>query len=353
MDPCSCAPYPVVMATTPICFCGKTAYRYWHSLRTDGPLRLGAIHVVPRASERLGIHPTRTEGAPHKCPNEEEFKTAARLLANPRQPLDLLVATPAARRNNHLRHCAVWSGPLPRGSLVRIDTNVFVCTPEFLALQWATSMDLLSLTVFLYELAGTYALGHWGCEPLLRCSPLLAPDALHAFTNRASGAKGVCGLRKAAGFLHRHSGSPMETMTVLLLCLPRKYGGYGLPFPHLNERVAIAAPASATGMPHDLFCDLYWPGSKVAVEYDGVDFHSGFERVHRDYVRANELQAMGVSIDVLTKRELFDGSLFDAMAHRVAHKLGFRLRKQAFDATWRARHRNLRNRLRSLGEAKT
>lgn len=329
---------------TPTLLCGRTAFAYWHSLRTYGPARLGEMSVVARSSRLHGIHPARMGTAPRIGPSDEGVRAICKEYGIAK-PLDILVSNPAGRHRCHAKRYFVWSQQPPSGSVVRIGDGVFVCTPEFLALQYATALGFVPLLVMLYELAGTYALAHWGCESQTHCRPLLSSSILRAFLDRSAGCAGIKTALKAASFLLEGSGSPMETAVAILLCLPRRYGGYGLTSPLLNKRVTISSQASSTGSEHDLFCDLYWPASKTALEYDGLAYHAGAEHTHRDYVRANELQAAGISIDVLTHREVLDPRLFDTMARRIARKIGFRLRSEAFTTAWRSKHQALRNEL--------
>lgn len=325
-----------------IIFCGKTAFKYWHSLRTEGSPRLGALQVVPRQSERLGLQPSYIRKAPAQAPADDYIRSTAIGLLSDQDQIHLLVSSSAGRRNSLAKHCHVWSTPLPIGSLACIAPNVYVVTPEFLLLQMAPALPLAAFLTLLYELCGSYATAHWGSEAFNRCQPLTATRILKAFVSRTERAKGIKNLRRVLPHLADGSGSAMETAIVLLLCTPVHGGGYGLPLPRLNSRVAISPQASDTGAAHSLYPDLFWPSHKVALEYDGQVFHSGAEAAHRDYRRANELQAQGISLEVLTKRETFDANLFDIAARKLARRLGVKLRRQFFDAQWRMRRKELR-----------
>ncbi len=328
-----------------LCLCDRTAFRFWHSLRTDGSPRLGELTSVPRQSERLGLQPCRIRKPPIKAPDgERPLRDALRLL-HEHAPLNLLVASPSGRRNSELKRCAVWSAPLPPGSVVRIARKVYAVTPEFLLLRLAVAMPLFPLLDVLYELCGSYATGLWGCEASNRCQPLTTRATLDGFLTKAAGSLGVKPLRRVLPYLADGSGSPMETALVLLLCLPLRWGGYGLPLPLLNPELSADAPIGSAGAPRRLFPDLFWPTSGVALEYDGRPFHLGSEATQRDYRRANEFQAQGISIDVLTAREVFDVEQFDIAARRIARKLGIRLRAESLDTRWHARRRQLRKEL--------
>lgn len=328
-----------------LCLCDRTAFRFWHSLRFDGNPCLGDLVPVPRQSERLGLQPCRIRKPPAKAPDGERPLQDALHLLHERGPLNLLVASPSGRRNSELKRCAVWSAPLPPGSVVRMARKVYAVTPEFLLLRLAVAMPLFPLLGVLYELCGSYATGLWGCETSNRCQPLTAHATLDSFLAKATGSLGIKPLRRVLPYLADGSGSPMETALVLLLCVPLRWGGYGLPLPLLNPELSFDAPLNSAGAPHRLFPDLFWPAHGVVLEYDGRPFHLGADAVQRDYRRANEFQAQGISIDVLTAREVFDIEQFDIAARRIARKLGVRLRAKSFDAQWRARRRQLRKEL--------
>ena len=69
----------------------------------------------------------------------------------------------------------------------------------------------------------------------------------------------------------------METALYLLLCLPRKLGGYGLPRPTLNAKRKVTALAGSFTLSRTLVPDLFWSSAMFDMEYDSEEFHASAE----------------------------------------------------------------------------
>ena len=54
---------------------------------------------------------------------------------------------------------------------------------------------------------------------------------------------------------------------------------------------------------------------------------------------------MGISVELVTSRELFDHGRFNLLARRIGKSLGYRMRGRDYDAAWETRHRELRREL--------
>lgn len=87
----------------------------------------------------------------------------------------------------------------------------------------------------------------------------------------------------------------------------------GLPSPVLQHWVVI------DGIP-TYRLDLSYPHARVAVEYDGEDFHTRPEDRERDLRRRDHLRELGWTIIVLTKRDFAPGAV-DAWIDRVREAL--------------------------------
>ena len=327
-----------------IFLCGRSAYEYWNGIRTDGTPRLDEGTPVPRKSPWFGMDTTRLKTVSAAPPSDDlVYSFLDDELKGYALPLELLVARPSTRRVSNIKRCSVWGALLPSGSFVRVGSRLYVSTPEFLLLQMAATLPLIDLTVFAYELCGFYARSHWGFAASERCRPLTSVRTLSSYTSRVKDAPGIKRLRRSLRFVVDGSASPMETIVVLLLCLPRSLGGYGLPFPKMNGRVDVPMGLRDTLGGSYILCDAYWCAARFAVEYDGRLYHEGSDRVHRDYARSNSLRALGVGVETLTIVEVNDLVLFDAAARRVARALGVKLR--GLDAAWKVRRQELRSQL--------
>ncbi|MBR3689823.1 MAG: hypothetical protein IKL97_01820 [Eggerthellaceae bacterium] len=144
---------------------------------------------------------------------------------------------------------------------------------------------------------------------------------------------------KALDYVVGGSGSPRETALVMLLCLPMRYGGFGLPWPDLNLRLDLGAEGTRFWGGKNAY-DLVWRDARVVVEYDGADSHAGEAVAERDSLRYDALVAANYTALTVSRSQLANVKQFYDIAHVLAGKLGVRLRFR--DEGFRARHVCLR-----------
>ncbi|MCL1906447.1 MAG: hypothetical protein FWG08_00785 [Propionibacteriaceae bacterium] len=145
---------------------------------------------------------------------------------------------------------------------------------------------------------------------------------------------------RALSYVIDNSGSPMETILVMLLTLPYRLGGFGLPKPSLNVKVE---PSKSTVKSSDrmyYICDLLWEQKKLAVEYDSEQYHSGAEKIYRDSKRRNLLSVMGYPPIILTKQQLYSMTELEKVVYLLARKLGKQLKHRS--SGFAVAHRELR-----------
>jgi len=135
----------------------------------------------------------------------------------------------------------------------------------------------------------------------------------------------------------------METKLSMLLTLPYKLGGYGLPRPELNSRIIPLQSARKSSSKKYYSCDLYWPEYELAVEYDSTLFHTGSERIADDSKKRNALALMGVTVITVTKQQLYSSVEFEKVAKVLANCLDKRLAYK--NPGFAAVHRGLREQL--------
>ena len=241
-------------------------------------------------------------------------------------PVDVLVESADDRRPSELFCCHVVSGKIPAMALVKVNDSVFVSSPEFCFLQVASSLSLPQLIRFGFELCGSYSLRPADARGFVTRKPLTSSYRMGKLLTLMSGRHGAKFAKHALGKVLDGSASPMETIVVMLLTLPRHKGGYGLPKPVLNQ--VIRVPESRLHLAtQELFaCDLLWPDAKIAVEYDSDMFHTGPERIARDARRRNMLETLGIRTITITKSQVFNERECDLVAAQIAKMLGVRLR---------------------------
>lgn len=254
-----------------------------------------------------------------------------------RETLDYLLQNPAShvitvgnqlntRRSLQNSHCfkRLPSNSCVRANLHHGSDSLFVSTPEFCFLQMASRLPLEQLIALGFELCGTYAIqperAAYGAQALT------SPAKLATFLEQDTQFKGINVARRALKYIVSGSASPMETNLTMLLSLPYKFGGFGLPRPVLNQRVDI--PSSVRSQVESAYfkCDLYWDKAHLAIEYDSDLAHAGVHKTVRDAMRRNALSTFGIFVLSVTRPQVYDRHAFDQLAHLLARKMGRRLR---------------------------
>ncbi len=239
------------------------------------------------------------------------------------RPLDMIVPKGASRRKNDVCVRHSWGRALPENAVVRLDEGVYLSTPEFAFLQMANSLDEMELAILGCSLCGRY----YPCEGptgFVRRPQLTTVKRLYGFLAQSRNVKNASKARRALRWVHEGSRSPMETSTAMLLSVSRRMGGYGLPKPMLNQMVELSGGSSAiAGTPYYVV-DLYYPKSKVAVEYLGKAYHKDVDRdVTREYV----LRGEGCTLFNVTITQVATSSLRNRLVMDIARAIGYRLRK--------------------------
>ena len=277
--------------------------------------------------------------------------TAQLWLSHVSRPVQAYVADRARGTSTKQLVTRLFSEDVPYGAFINAGHGVCLCSPAFTFMQLATKLDTIELLRVGMELCGSYS--RWQLAPAPSGDPSQPafeetigytydiPRAMNAnlmegFLERLMGYRGNNGAKLAARWLVNGSASPMETATYLLLCLPKRLGGYGLPKPILNPKLIISNPDGTKVR----YPDLFWQGPNIDVEYNSDSDYSGEWARYRDSRREVELTVANVRVLPLTRPQLVDAEQFDAFAQGLRRMLGIRSRKA--DAGWEARHAELR-----------
>lgn len=235
-------------------------------------------------------------------------------------PIHLLVSNDVVRRNSHKTVCHACSYPLKRGYILEWAEGLFTVSPELMFLQAATELPLIGLMRLGFEICGSYYVKG---KTLYQGKPLSTVKRLELFIEKAGNLHGSKKARQALRYILDNSASPMETALAMLLSLPYKLGGYGIPQPFLNHRIESAVISTSSGC---YICDFYWPLSKLAVEYDSNLFHTGAERITEDSIRRSELLASGITVVSITLAQIKDREKMDNVVHLLARLTSKRIR---------------------------
>lgn len=265
-------------------------------------------------------------------------------------PLEVLVRDKSQRSRSKAVTARVWSKPIVRTAFRRVTKDVYVSSPEFVFLQLATRLDLPELVALGMELCGTYrrnvkvpVLGTNDTEliTLYQQKPLSNPKRLSNFLKSMPSAPGHAKAMNALEYVLANSASPMETALYLLLCLPRRLGGYALPKPVLNPPITLSKAGRMYTLRSVAKPDLYWKDFHLDLEYNSDEFHDENSRAI-DSMRRKALERMGVEVIELTKAELLSTRLLHATAQRIARRMKKQLRPQG-EGGFEERRASLRN----------
>ncbi len=194
-----------------------------------------------------------------------------------------------------------------------------------------------------FELCGTYAKGNAASEGVPARNPLTTPMHLRRYIERYHARSGTQRAVHALRYILPGSASPMETVLAMLLHLPKRYGGYGLPAPKLNYPVETTQTHFGERQARQRICDLIWPDKLVAVEYDSDLHHRDDQSIARDSIRRVELENANVSVVTVTRAQVFNLTRMDEVAGLLFKLLGVRFQKPSVH--WRAEQRRLRDEL--------
>ena len=308
------------------------------------------------AIEYLKTHGTHEDAAPHArafkttAPTRAEVGRAlAGSLVGMDQPLELVVPAKGCVRGPNTdpdvsrRH---WGCALPPDAFVVIDAGagIYASTPGFAFAQAAKRLSLIELMKLGYEICGSYFVSSSVPAGFYPCEAVTTPERLRHVLQRLEGFDGRRKAAQALGYVVGGSASPQETRLVLILCLPCRYGGYGLPFPALNRTVVPRASDAPFTSQRSYVCDLYWEKARLDVEYDSDQFHAGAEKLALDARRRSELALLGVQVISVTRKQLGSERETEKVARAIARVLGVQIRTSRVEG-WRYRHQALRREL--------
>ena len=219
-------------------------------------------------------------------------------------------------------HCLKAS--VPRGSFLRIASDVAIASPELCFFEMATRLSLPRAVRFGMQLSGTFSL-EAGTERRRDWPQLTSKRRLERFVRMMRGSYGCARATRAVRWVLDGSASPMESNLAMLLCLPKGLGGYGVCEPQLNRRIEVTTRDARVADKRHYVCDLFWPSAHLDVEYDSDEFHTGQSRIASDSARRAALDYMGISVVTITRRQLEDAYEFNRVMRLIARKLGQRL----------------------------
>lgn len=258
-------------------------------------------------------------------PSTEQMDSLTRLLPD-QAFLHVTVSLPKYRRRKPGWRTSTHSGALPSKSAIFVADDIIAASPELLFLQAHSFLSDIECIALGFELCGSYA--RKGIDAFAYGLPPVTTAArIQSYLNRCANTRHVKRAQRTIKFVLDGSASLREAQLAMLVTLPCRLGGYGLPKPRLNYVVRASAPAS--NLSASKCVDMAWPHSHVAVEYDSEEFHGAIDKISQDALRRTLLQTYGYEVVVVTNRQLKSPSECDKIARALHRLLGKRQRQSA------------------------
>ena len=252
------------------------------------------------------------------------------------KPITIAVTEKSKRSRPRRYRCQIWSRPFPPDSICLLpQPGVGLASPAFCYLQMAAKLSLPDAIRLGMELCGQHSTLPFApdMQPAFRLSDkevangyvarpaLMRADELRGWLSHAG--YPYSRAATASRYILDNARSPGESRLYMLLCLPAKMGGYGLPRPLLNARIDLPASSWALAGTDHYLCDLYYPANHVAIEYDG-GYHEDSRQRDSDSIRETLIKETGITVVRIDKRQLSSASLFDMRAREIARLLRVR-----------------------------
>ena len=314
-------------ARMPIALSDISAARFWMAYEPSRSTRCEAVSAND-AARVLGTGATVAERDALRSLGMDRFGA----------PLHVLVSDSVHRRRHSELAFHVHSGELPPRSLYRVADSLFVVSPGLALVQLARRATVSQAAFAAMSLCGIYRLsfgdsaGHDGSDALdgdgalTRRRGITTIETMRRYADHALSVRGALRARKALEYAADRARSPMEISVFLGMCLPYRFGGYGMPKPLLN----YAALQGSEGIESD----LVWPDRRVAVEYLGEAFHTELRSLSRDVRRSNAYAGEGFCAFAITKEQYSNRDQFAKIADDLGRALGRRVRPPKWFA-WR------------------
>ena len=241
--------------------------------------------------------------------------------------LHILVAEKAQRSQALNVTSRIMSSDPVAGSFSQISDNVYVLSPEATFEQVAQGLSVPRRVLLGMEFCGSYAPSVLTGEHVFDLAPLSRARELTRYCESLPHTKGskVHELLGCLRWVVDDSASLMESVVVVLLVLPYKYGGYGVKAPLMNiglDGAGKQVPPKTRGC---VMPDVIWLRDRLSLEYNGKDSHSTEGDYEHDSDRKERLERLGYRVIPVSGQKGYDVEAFHELALEVAWRTGKRL----------------------------
>ena len=314
---------------------GVSALRFWRWRRTACPslhiqtTRIRTLRDCASTGEEIGealrgFIVSAEALASRASDNEGRQLDAANVFGN---RLHVLVAEKAARCQASNVVSRIMSSDPVVGSFSQIADNVFVLSPEATFEQVAQDLSVPKRVLLGMEFCGSYAPSTQTGEHVFELAPLTRVKELAKYCEGLPHSKGskTADLLNCLRWVVDDSASLMESVVVVLLVLPYKYGGYGVKVPLMNiglDDAGNLVPPKTKGC---MMPDVVWPRDRVSLEYNGKGSHFTQGDYEHDSDRKERLERLGYRVIPVSGKKVYDAEAFHKLALEVAWRTGKRL----------------------------
>ena len=274
---------------------------------------------------------TRSISPAALCSHVEGLSTSAKVptaelarLGIGSRPLHLLASHRSMQRYSKRHIVHIWSPPYPEGTFVHVSPHIYVLSPIASLMRMSTTMTDTEVLKHLYQLVGSYRIGPDG---LHERPPLMTLEQVRSYISSCNNVNGAKRIRQLLPFIAEGAASPEEAKLAIILVLPERMGGFGLPLPELNRQVIVGTG----GQNETRYPDLLWEVFKLIIEYLGDEHHNRPDRFGPDAARKTHLQEAGYTVIDVTKFQTARKDELDSIAATARNIMGLPPLKQTED----------------------
>lgn len=220
------------------------------------------------------------------------------------------------QKKGHIVH--LCTTPLPDGAVIEKDGKL-VASPELVFLELASKLSMQEL-IYL----GMQLCSHPAGKPH---DTLTTVKKLSNFMKKTAWHRGHRKAMRALKYVADGSASVPETLTYMLLSLPRMLGGYGLKGITCNHEIKLNAEGIKLLGQKRCFVDLFFKSEKVIVEYDSYTHHNTPAQQGKDNIRSQVLESQGYKVFHICTIQLYNNESFNNFVKILASALKRRIRK--------------------------
>lgn len=245
-------------------------------------------------------------------------------------PVHVMVPRRSDRRTMANCRCHTAVPSMAEAACWHIAAGVYALESEVAYVQSCRGRSLQEAVAM-----GTLLCGSYRIDPVDdRVVPRDAVSSVEAIRLACLAHSDIPGLdtaKRALPWVLEGAASPREASLGLLLSLPCRLGGYGLPRPCLNYRIDLTARNAQLAHRAFYVADLCWPLERLVVEYDSDEYHLTSQRLRDDALKRMALEAAGYQVISVTRLQLNCREEMHRVARAAARKLGRTLRVRTQD----------------------